>query len=476
MENINPLPEETQYKDTISPDIWSDEGELQPITAETFLNHTNELKSVLFPLDVFPLPVQEIITATNKALNFPVDFTGASMLFASSVAVGNTHCIEVTNGHQQTAVLYLAIVAPPGTTKTFPLRFALTPINEHDAKTHKTYKDELKEYNKSIGLYKKEQTGKEPTKPILRKFLLTDYTPEALSGVHEFNKRGIGVDNDELAGWFKNFNRYNKGSEGEFWISVWSGKPINIDRKTSDPILITKPFVSVAGTIQTAILNELAKNNRSKNGFIDRILFVVLENLQKEPWSETELQDCHIENWKNIISNLLVLTTENDENFNPVPKVLRLIPEAKKLLFEWQKTNTNLCNNTENEALKGIYSKLDIHVCRLALILEMMHYACGLSDKSAISVKSVQGAIKLVEYFRVSATKVNSILSNFDPLEAYPIDKQELYKALPNRFTTSEGLQVAKAIRVPERTFKHYLSSNKNLFNQLKWGVYEKRL
>ena len=56
----------------------------------------------------------------------------------------------------------------------------------------------------------------------------------SLADVHKFNKRGIGVYSDELASWFKNFNRYNKGSEvipgafkipgSKFWrfdLDVW---------------------------------------------------------------------------------------------------------------------------------------------------------------------------------------------------------------------------------------------------------------
>ena len=74
----------------------------------------------------------------------------------------------------------------------------------------------------------------------------------------------------------------------EFWLSVWSGKPINIDRKTGEPVFIPLPFISVCGTIQNGILNELAKDSRTQNGFIDRILFVMPDNLEKI------LKSCHL--------------------------------------------------------------------------------------------------------------------------------------------------------------------------------------
>jgi hypothetical protein len=431
-----------------------------------------------FPVDVFPLKVQKIISATNENLNFPIDFIGASMLFTVSVAVGNTHKVEVKKGWLESSVLYLAIVARAGTNKSHPLSWALQPIVDHDKGTYRVYEQQRKDYEKSLSLSKKErkqQAIDEPTKPIWQKFLLSDFTPEALAEVHKFNKRGIGVYVDELAGWFKNFNRYNKGSEMEFWLSAWSGKPINIDRKTGEPIFIPLPYIPVAGTIQNGLLNELAKDSRIQNGFIDRILFVIPDNIQKPYWSDTELNPVFAKEWKGIITKLLSLLITNDETLNPLPDILFFSPEAKLILFEWQKKNTDQSNDPENEEVSGIYSKLEMYVVRLALLLEMMRYACDENDKRTISIEAMQGAIKLIEYFKKSALKVNSIISNVSPLEKYPDDKQALYKALPDTFKTEMGLQVAKNREVPERTFKRFLS-DKNLFTRISRGEYEKQI
>lgn len=439
-------------------------------------NEIQERKINRFPVEVFPLPIQHVITATNENLNFPIDFIGASLLYAVSVAVGNTHRVEVKKGWSESAVLYLAIVAPAGTNKSHPLSFALQPVVEQDKRTYRQYEQQRQEYEQAVSLSKKERQDQaidEPTKPVWQKFLLSDFTPEALAEVHKFNKRGIGVYVDELAGWFKNFNRYNKGSEMEFWLSQWSGKPINIDRKTGEPIFIPVPFISVAGTIQKGILSELAKDSRTQNGFIDRILFVIPDNIQKEYWSETDLPLVVSENWESIISNLLSLSVRNDDTLNPSPEVLKFAPEAKQVLFEWQKVNTDQCNEAENEAVSGIFSKMDMYVLRLALILEMMRYACKESNKQAVSIEAVQGAVKLVEYFKSSAVKVNSILSNASPLDKYPADRQALYDALPDTFTTETGLQIAERLEVAERTFKNFLNK-KELFTRSSRGNYQK--
>ena len=442
----------------------------------------NELKNSetanknVFPLEVFPADIQEIIKATNADLNFPIDFMCASILYAASIAIGNTHRVKVKNGWTESAVVYISIVGQPGTNKTHPLVFALQPLIEEDKKSYAAYEVQKQEYLKAISLTKKEREEEgidNPEKPIWKKKLLNDYTPEALAEVHKINRRGIGVDVDELAGWFKNFNRYNKGSEMEFWLSGWSGTPINIDRKTGEPIFIPLPFISVAGTIQNGVLSELAKDSRTQNGFIDRILFAIPDNIKKEYWTETELSLKIIQKWQEIISKLLDLSLQYDDAFNPIPEIILFSTEAKEILYNWQRDNANQCNDEENEAIKGIYSKLEIYAVRLALILEMLQWACDEGKRDSVGVKATKGALRLIEYFRKSAVKVNAIISSNNPLDRLPADKQCVYIELPDTFTTEQGLQTAEKFEMPERTFKRFLNE-KELFKKVKRGYYEK--
>ena len=41
---------------------------------------------------------------------------------------------------------------------------------------------------------------------------------------------------DRLSAWFKNFNRYNNGSEEQFWLSVFSAKTTISDRKNAKDV------------------------------------------------------------------------------------------------------------------------------------------------------------------------------------------------------------------------------------------------
>ena len=483
-----------QGKDTKNHTISSDKPivlnpQFEPLmTPEVFKNHMNTIKDSLnsngknqnrFPCEVFPEAIQEIITTTNESLNFPIDFIGAALLYAISISIGNTHKIEIKTGWAESAVLYLSIVGQRGTNKSHPLSWALKPIEKRDNVAYQEYLANKEKYDKESDLSKQElvdQGIEEIVKPIWKQHIISDITPEALVETLKYNTRGLGMYADELASWFKNFDRYSKGSEEQFWLSNWNGKPITINRKTSDDIRISSPFISVGGTIQPAVLDELARN-RTENGFIDRILFVYPENLKRERWSEKELTPQITDNWNHIVSNILDLPLNLDNNNNPQPKVLKFSKEAKERIFKWQWEMTDQSDKPENEANSGIYAKIEMYAARLALCLEMSHYACNPRRnkyENTVGIEAVEGAIKLVEYFKLNAIKVNSFVSKeISPLDRLPNDKKAIYKALPDTFETKKGVEIAESMGMPERSFKRLLN-NKELFEKPTRGEYEK--
>jgi hypothetical protein len=441
-------------------------------------NENDESMSNPFPVEVFPEKIQTIIRATNKSLSFPVDFIGSSIILAVSAAIGNTYRVKVTNAWLENAAIYIALVGKPGTNKSHPLSFALQPILDKDKRSFRQYERDKLQYDKIIAQIKrvgKDDLLEEPSKPTWQKNIVSDFTPEALAHVHKCNKRGICAYVDELAGWFKNFNRYHKGNEQEFWLSSWSGKPINIDRKTGDPVYLSNPFISVAGTIQSGILYQLGKEGRMHNGFMDRILFVIPDNLQKSYWNNVEIDKQVIQSWEDIISILLELPFNLDENLCPHPGELYYHPDAWSALIKWQKHNTDLINKSDSDFISGMYSKFEIYAIRLSLILQMLKWASDNGNKETIEADSLHGAIALVEYFRKNAEKVDAIISNYSPLDNLNSEKKNVYMGLPFEFSTDEGLEVARLHDMSTRTFQRFITDRK-LFRRIKKGLYQKQI
>lgn len=432
-----------------------------------------------FPVEAFPRGIQEILRATNLSLRFPLDFTGTSMLCATATAIGNSYTASVMNGWQESAVIYAALVAPPGANKSHPLDFAFAPLAKQDDKAYLNYAQERKEYDMIQGLPKKQrdfsQTSDESQKPVLKKLLMSDFTPEALTEAHSNNGRGICVAADELAGFIKNLNRYNNGGDAEFWLSAWSGKTVSVDRVSRMSIRIKRPFIPIIGTIQNNVLLHMAKDGKSDNGFLDRFLFAMPHGVKKEHWSEVSLDEAHMLKWEKYLANLSELKLEIDEWGTPIPRQLHFSPSAWARLKTWQAYNTDLCNAAETDALKGVYTKLENYTIRFALILQLLAWACDEAEKNVIELKAVEGAIMLTDYFRSTARVVQRIIQKEDPLDRYDDKKRKLYELLPQCFTTAEGLLVATRLDFPERTFKTFLK-DKVLFLRPEYGHYEKQL
>ena len=431
-----------------------------------------KIKGGDFPLGAMPMKIQRIVREANECYGYPVDYLAGAMLVAVGLGIGNTHFARLKGKWDESAILFMALVGRPGACKSHPLNFAIRPFTELDDKATRAYVKECEEYERQRELPMKERTDPHPVAPVCKRFLISDATPEAMLLIHSQNLRGILMWNDELAGWFKNFNRYNKGSDEEYWLKLFNANPSFSDRKgVKNSVYISRPFISVVGTIQNGILNELAQGSRTSNGFIDRLLFVMPGNQDKQPWSDREPSFDIEAAWADIIGRLVAMPYETNDDGNIVAGILPFSPEAKSRLYEWQRQNTEECNREECDALKGVYNKFDFHAIRFCLIMQMARWACGEADKSEIELVSVENAISLVDYFKTTATRVQGIIRELSLSEL----QRAVMSALPDEFTTEQGVEIAADNSMPERTFKDFIRRFTGIhFQKIRHGVYGK--
>ena len=325
-----------------------------------------QLTSTDFPVSIFPTRIQRIISEVHECHNYPTDYIAAAILTALAVGIGNTHLVQIKQGWVESHILYIALIGRPGANKSHPLSFAMKPFLDYDYQQNQVFEKALAKYDELMSMSRKERTesGEEqfPQEPVRKRFLISDVTPEGLSLIHAQNKRGLCLWADELSAWFKNFNRYNNGSEEQFWLSVFSAKTTMSDRKNAkSSIFIKRPYISVIGTIQNKILNELAKGERSSNGFINRILFVMPNLQQKARWNDKELQEDIEQEWNAIIDKLIQSECHLNEHGEIEPQILFFSEDAKIRLYEWQHHFSELCDRETNDTIVSIYCKLEIY-------------------------------------------------------------------------------------------------------------------
>ena len=444
------------------------------------LEYSDAFLETEFPIQIFPQKIKEIIRTTNECLNFPIDYIASSLMFSISLGIGNTHVVRIKESWAERAILYVALIGRPGSNKSHPLSFALAPFFEYDTMQAVKFKKEIKEYDELIQLSKQERKEKNLAnqfqEPLLKKFLVSDITPESLAFIHDNNRRGICLYTDELASWFKNFNRYSKGSEEQFWLSRYSGMPIIMDRRGArNTVSIQHSFIGVIGTIQHGILKDLAKGDRSQNGFLDRILFVLPRIVQKQYWNDKKLPEHIAPLWNNLISELIHLEYKIDPNDEIIPTEICINTKARAELISWQHNNVDVCEIESNDSLVGIYKKMETYIFRFSLLIQMMRWICGEADKNEIDQTSIKNAILLVNYFSDTARKVQGIINNSSEIDKLNVTQELVYQSLPLTFSTGEAAEIAFSKGMPDRTFKDFLKRNVGkLFAKDKHGVYRK--
>ena len=200
------------------------------------------------PLNAFPAKIQDMVLALARQENYSIEYMMASLLAAISTAIGNAVNIRIRGGWISNPALYMILVGRPGMGKTPPLDFAFRPIRKHDAKAVKQFKSDMEQYNNMVedNKGKKENCTPLPEKPILRRTIISDFTPEALMRALDDNQRGIVVYVDEIMGMFNAVNQYSKGQLIEQLLTAFSGKPLDISRCSMPiPIHIEHPFINM---------------------------------------------------------------------------------------------------------------------------------------------------------------------------------------------------------------------------------------
>ena len=369
-------------------------------------------KDISFPLEIFPDELQAYILGCHKYLNNSIDYMGCSLLWLASIIVGNSFRVQVKTGWTEPASLWIALVGQAGIGKTPSINSITFPIHEKNLIEIKKYHREQERYAQFMSLDRKDKmTAEEVKKPRKSQFIVNDITLEALIDLHSENKNGIGILKDELAGWFKEMNRYRQGSDIEHWLSSWSGKEINLNRKVSKSSFVDKACMPVIGGIQPSILEEFYTSENKDNGFIDRMLFS-FPDLVVEKYNEKELTDDILEIYRNKIWGFFddvrhLIRFENDEI---KPNIAVFSSEAKDYWVGIFNRITDAQNSDlENEYMKSMYPKQKSYIPRFALLINMINqYESGLPAYYEISKESLVKAEKLSNYFVEMAKKIKA--------------------------------------------------------------------
>jgi hypothetical protein len=370
-----------------------------------------------FPLEVFPKTIRFYMTECHKKLNSNIDYMGCSFLWMLSVIIGNSVKIKVKEGWIETGIVWISLVGEPGIGKTPSAGRIISPLKKINSQERRKYNKQYAKYEAYQALDKKEQKNHEEVrKPNKSDIIASDFTVEGLNDLHEQNPNSVGIFVDELAGWFKDMNKYRAGSDLEFWLSSWSNEGISQLRKTSKGSFVESPILPILGGIQPKILIEHFSEQNKDNGFIDRML-TTYPDARVDEWCDADLDE-HTISWYNdwvvdFYNEIRRKVIKLDSDGEILSVIASMSTDARE---EWVKIFNGITaiqnSDFENEYMKSMFPKQKSYIPRFALLLNTLAWFDEPKENSlkVISKESIEGAKKLSDYF-IKMAKKHKIIS-----------------------------------------------------------------
>lgn len=251
---------------------------------------TEQLEWEPFPVELLPDPVRSFVAQAAVALTTDPSLVALPLLASIAATIGNRRRIELWQGYQQPAILWMATVAESGSMKTPAAKKALAFIRERQRAAFTAHRAAVADWEQQKREYEKtRRSGKgdadgPPEEPAAERVLVDDITIEALAPILAKNPNGVLVSRDELAGWF-DFDRYSGGRGGAEvarWLSCYDGEPLTVDRKLTGTLYVPEAFVSIAGGIQPAVLARVVGSRHVENGLLQRFILAAPPKRMKE--------------------------------------------------------------------------------------------------------------------------------------------------------------------------------------------------
>ena len=379
--------------------------------------NSGKLKAIPFPIDVFPPLFREVILKTNEALNFPTDYSAATILTAVATIIGKTAVLEMKNGWKEFCPLYMNLLGNPGTLKSHPLDMFFDIIKTIGSEEYQNYSPKLEAFEEYQSMTRKEkQSVQKIEEPTLIKHIMSNFTPEILAKRIKDNNRSVCVVSEELESWLLGMNNYSKSDQSSTYLSFWSVKRTDVDRISNQkkPLIIERPFLCIIGSSQPRKLKKMFPVEKSDSGFLQRFLWAFPADSKKKCINQIDLGPFFLNNYNEWFRTYYeIYKPILFDSGQPKAKIYKFSPEALKIFLEWNKENTDKVNAAGDSLLSEEYNKFDIHFLRFALIMQIMEDLTG----NTISVNATLNAVKLCAYFENTMLRVLNIIENQSELD-----------------------------------------------------------
>ena len=379
----------------------------------TATNHLSVHQPI--PVGLFPEPVRSYIVQGAEAIGCDPSYIALPVLSMLAGAIGNTHEVQAKPGWVEPCVIWSCIVGKSGTCKSPAIGHAFAPLEKIQTQLFATYQQDL-------DCFKSEQnTQTFGSVPRPQRCIINDATIEATLQCIQENPHGLVMLRDELAGWF-DFDRYSSGKKvgsSAGWIELFHAKHVSVDRRTSEPIVVPRASLSIAGGIQPGILARVMDRKNLESGLVARFLFASPDSPSKG-WSDSTVDPRTIERMHTIVQKLHRHTMCTSPPYasieHPMPHRIGLDADARAAFGRFV-TAHNQAMQSESDHVAAAWSKLECYVVRIALVFHLVREAAGdasLEDPEQIGLDTLLAAIQLVEWFKNETKRLYMLVEMTD--------------------------------------------------------------
>ena len=372
-----------------------------------------------FPTEQLPEPLATFVRETAKGIGCDESMVALPLLAAVAGAIGNARAIEPRPGWVEPSVLWTAVVAESGSGKTPAFRAAMQFADAEQKVAFDAHHVALAafdaaemEHDAAYSDWKREKGNKgpapdRPVKPAARRLWVDDTTIEALATIVEANPRWFIVAREELRAWAASFDCYKSGGRGGAdqpkWLTLYDAGPLSVDRKGGDSIHVPRAAVSLTGGIQPGIFARTMTADDIDSGLLGRLL-VAMPPAEELKWPDGDMDWATVEAVRSLFRTLFDMPMPADG-----PKVLDMEPDAQ-LIFKqfYQQQQREILR--ASGAVKGMLSKSNAAVLRLALVIHVCRQAAGEVIPDRVDVESITRAIVLGRWFAAEGRRVYQLL------------------------------------------------------------------
>ena len=224
-----------------------------------------------FPTElVFPKAIADFVVAGASALGVDESMLALPVLAACAGVIGNARVLRLNATWAERAAFWCVVIGESGSRKTPPFKLAMQPVWRINSRLMNENATQLLLWKNACSQVKAGDLI--PPKPKETRLIAQDVTIEKLGLLLSENPKGLLLAENELAGWFNSFTRYQGGSSVSAWLNFYDGAPTIVDRISRPSINLECPLISVCGTTQPAVLDKLLDSESWASGLAPRMI------------------------------------------------------------------------------------------------------------------------------------------------------------------------------------------------------------